>query len=87
MVEGGVIGVRILDWDDRRLSEGESDGDMSECDVRPIDGSGAVFGADGDVLIGEAVSPTVLISEGKMRPLRAPVLSCNTHDLSTSSIC
>jgi hypothetical protein len=38
------------------------------------------------VLIGEAVSPTVLISEGKMRPLRAPDLSCNTHNLSISSV-
>jgi hypothetical protein len=75
MVDGGVIGAGNREFDDRLDSETVGEG-RSECEERrAMDGSGAVFGTTGDVLTGDAESPTVLMSAGKMRPLRGPALS------------
>lgn len=69
-----MIGVRTSDREDRRLNEGDPEGDTSEREGRLCKERGAVLGA-GDVLIGDAVRPTVFISAGKMSPLRPPDLT------------
>jgi hypothetical protein len=75
MVDGGVMGAGKREFDDRPESETAGEG-RSECEERrTIDGSGAVFGMTGDVLTGDAESPTVLMSAGKISPLRGPAFS------------
>jgi hypothetical protein len=69
------MGAGKREFDDLLESETVDEG-RSECEERrAIPGRGAVFGTTGDVLLGDAESPTVLMSAGKMRPLRGPALS------------
>lgn len=78
--DGGVIGAP--NREDRRLNAGDREGERlgdnlerSECDARRRIGGSSVGRFGLAELVGDADSPTVLMSAGNINPFREPVLS------------